>query len=1318
MMKIGNFNPLIRLKMLHRYISALLFLAAITFLPAQRTGKESVAIAGQQTLKSGAFIDINSAADPQAAYSIDQLIKEVLVSGGGNCTANVTNVQVSPNLQPSNNSRSWGYFNRRTTGFPFESGVVLVTGSASNAANTFIPTVLSGALPSSQDVDLAAAINMNLSEMYDATYIQFDFVPVTDQLKFEYLFASEEYEGNNSCTYGDGFALLIKKVGDPTYTNLAVLPNNAGPVSVTNIHPYINASCPAVNVQYFAGMNNPPVQTNLAGRTVPLTATATVIPGQIYRFKIVLADNKDDKYDSAVFLKAGSFNIGVEIKDPTGAVIPKNTTLCTGQSLVLNAATAVPGATYQWSLNGTPISGATSSTYTVSHAGTYSVAVLVPGSTCPGTAQTTVTMVTTPVVQNATLTQCAPAATTLFDLTSAQPNISTTPGVIFQYYATLADAQAGNSNTIAAPTAYSSGNAKVYVRVSNGNCYQIAELNLVVNINPAAPVISASSSVLCNNGSVVLTSNYPNGNVWSTGATTQSITVNTPGTYTLTNNAGACPGSPSSITIAAATDPALSITGNTVLCPNSSTVLTATTAMPGVTFVWNTGATGTSLSVTAPGTYTVTATTSEGCTYTKSVVVTADTVPNLQISGNLSFCAGATTTLTASGTGIQSYQWSNGTLGPTLTVSTPGTYTVTGISSGGCSYTSTVTVVQNPVPVAQASSLSVCSAGTTATFNLTSAQASISTQSGVTFAFYADLADATAGNANTIINPASYNSPTATVYVLVSNGLCKVVVPLQLNVVPELNPTITSSAQAICGNTPVTLQSNYATGNLWSTGATTSSITVSTPGTYTLTVSSPTCGTKSTTINVVKDADPNLQISGPATFCEGSTAILTVSSNAQVISYQWSNGTTGATTSISTAGTYTVTATTEHGCTFTKSITVNTTPTPIVNIAAPPVINCTNSTVQINASASIVQQGATILWTASNGGNITSGANTLTPTVNQPGTYTVTITNPGANQCSSSGSVTVIKDITPPTTTINTATTTICAGGTAVLTAGGAATYNWGNGLTGNGNTQTVSPTTTTTYTVTGVGSNGCVGNTVSLTINVVPAIISPIHDVQFCKGESVILDAGSGPNYTYQWSTGATTQTITINEAGPYAVTISNGVCSKTFTIAATYTPVPVIKDIRYENNALTITTDQPAGTPLEYSVDGGITWQASNVFNNVLGNATYQILVRVANKNCYSTTPYYTYQVINAITPNDDGHNDALDLTAVSMYENFGGAIYDRYGKELFVFTPNTPIWKGYYLSNKVKTGTYWYVLHWLDPYSKKPIERSGWILVKNVE
>lgn len=1449
-------------------------------MPAQNR-TQSVQNPSTHSLKAGAFIDVNAAGYPQSSYSISQLISDVLISGSSNCTGTISNVIVSPNLAVSNPGRSWGYFNKGTTAFPFNAGVVLMTGPAANAGNAFIASALgtgtTGTLTTGGDTDLATALNVNNAQLSDATFIQFDFVPVSNQVSFQYIFASEEYEGSFPCSFSDGFALLIKKVTDPTYTNIAVLPGTGGPVSVTNIRPAITGSCGAVNEQYFAGYNSSNTETNFSGRTVPLTATATVTPGETYRFKMVLADfsattTPDRSYDTGVFLKAGSFNLGVQLTDPSGNPLPPSITICEGSSKVITTNVNVPGATFQWLLNNVPIPGATSNTYTVSQAGTYTLQVFQPGSVCPVTADITVAIQPLPVANNAVLTTCTADATAVFNLTLAESSISSTSGVTFSYYANLADAMAGNTATISNPTSYTSGNATVYVLVKNGACGKVANLTLQITPPPPSPTITASSTAICAGGTVTLTSSNSTGNTWSTGQTTQSITVNAPGTYTVTNTVSGCTSAPASVTINAAANPNLQITGNLAFCQGSSTVLTATANGSGNTFLWSTGAATPAITVNTAGTFTVTVTTAEGCQFSQTATTTIDTPPvaqnaalnicsaastgtfdltsaqpsistslgvtftyyvnqadaiaangsfitnptshvspsatiyvlvkkgtcatvvqlqltvsqsvtptitasapaicgsnsvtltsnyatgntwstgqtsqsitvstpgtytltvttgnctgsaatitlaadadpNLQISGNNFYCTGGTTTLTATGTGISSYLWSTGATTPSITVSSAGTYTVTATMPGGCQFQKSVTVTQSPVPSVQNASQTTCSDSSTFTFNLTTSEPNISSTSGVTFTYYTNLGDATAGNANFIAVPTAHNSGNAIIYVRVSNGNCFAIAELLLTVVVTPTPTITQSAPAICAGTPVTLTSSYATGNVWSTGQTTQSITVTTPGTYSLTTSNGNCVSAPVSVNIVSNPNPNVQITGNLAFCQGGSTTLTATATGTGLTYSWSNGGNAASTTVNAAGTYTVTVTTSGGCQFTASATVTSQPAPVINIVQPGQIDCTNPTVTINASGSTFQTGATILWTASAGGNIVSGANTLTPTVNQGGNYTLTITNPTGLNCSSSQTVTVVKNTTPPVIGVTASTTTVCSGDPVVLTASGGVIYTW-TGLTGTGDTQTVNPTTTTTYTVTGTAGNGCPGNTASITINVVPAITSTLEDVMFCKGLSGILDAGSGPNYTYLWNTGETTQTITVDTPGTYTVTISNGVCSKAFSATVSYTPVPVFKEITYENGVLTIIIENV--TPdMEYSIDGGMTWQNSNIFTNVQANTNYNIFVRVKGNSCYSSVEYYTYTIRNVLTPNGDGYNDYLDFTEASKFPNFAAAIFDRYGKEVFRVKPGKTIWNGTYINQNVPTASYWYQIRWTDPVSHKNIEKTGWILLKN--
>src|SRR5690606_21243318 len=113
----------------------------------------------------------------------------------------------------------------------------------------------------------------------------------------------------------DAFAFLLRPATGGAWQNLAVLPNSNVPVMVTSVHPTIPGSngCAAQNEQYFGGFNGFEHPTNFNGQTVVLTAKATVMPGVTYHIKLVIADEENIRYDSAIFLAGGSFSVGTDI---------------------------------------------------------------------------------------------------------------------------------------------------------------------------------------------------------------------------------------------------------------------------------------------------------------------------------------------------------------------------------------------------------------------------------------------------------------------------------------------------------------------------------------------------------------------------------------------------------------------------------------------------------------------------------------------------------------------------------------------------------------------------------------------------------------------------------------------------------------------------------------------------------------------------------------------------------------------------------------------------------------------------------------------
>jgi len=337
----------------------------------------------------GQIIRINHSAFPESSYGPEQLIEDILISGG--CTS-VDNFSFQVNGAPTDRYiKSYGYFKKHVgNNFPFEEGIILTTGRAYLGGNITSDILDGPPFPSFDnkqggDSDLEKALGQ--TNTYDATFIKFNFVPLTDEISFRFLMASEEYDGAFECDFSDSFAFLLREVGEVNYTNLAVLPDGT-PVSVTNINnssSVFNNSCVDClgcedcdidncncdnNINYFEAYYTG--DTNYGGRTVVLTASSIVVPNKVYEIKLVVADQGNALMDSAIFFEAGSFNIGVNLGQDR-IVAKGNPAGCDGDSITLDATLTLPGTTYKWFRNDMELVGETNSTLNVTINGKYQV---------------------------------------------------------------------------------------------------------------------------------------------------------------------------------------------------------------------------------------------------------------------------------------------------------------------------------------------------------------------------------------------------------------------------------------------------------------------------------------------------------------------------------------------------------------------------------------------------------------------------------------------------------------------------------------------------------------------------------------------------------------------------------------------------------------------------------------------------------------------------------------------------------------------------------------------------------------------------------
>lgn len=245
---------------------------------------------------------------------------------------------------------------------------------------------------------------------------------------------------------------------------------------------------------------------------------------------------------------------------------------------------------------------------------------------------------------------------------------------------------------------------------------------------------------------------------------------------------------------------------------------------------------------------------------------------------------------------------------------------------------------------------------------------------------------------------------------------------------------------------------------------------------------------------------------------------------------------------------------------------------------------------------------------------------------------------------------------------------------------------------------------------------NGCY-SVARVNLKVIQPVPSAVlKDKTICAENRTTLDAGPGFD-GYEWSTGATTQSIQGVPIGAYWVKLKTGNCITVQNVNVYAATQPVIASIDINSN--TITVNATGGTaPYEYS-SNGTTWQTSNVLT-ALPRGENRVYLRDAN-NCVPVMIEVTVpNLINAITPNGDNINDEVDYTALAYKKDLVFTVYNRYGNKVHEAGKiRNYTWNGMSSGKKLSTGTYWYTITWKEnDAAATPTKYTGWILLKNRE
>lgn len=219
--------------------------------------------------------------------TVNDLVKNVLAGGG---------VEIM-NIQYSVGTGNIGFFNGKKSNIGLDSGIILSTGKVTDAIgpNDVGNKGSSNNLPGDADLQL---LSPNFPT-YDATWITFYFTPQANQIKFRFVFASEEYPENINKNYNDVFGFFITGPGFTGNQNIALIPSTTDPISIQTINANTNSS-------YYIDNSNG-TSTQFDAFTKVIEINATVQPCKVYTLKFAIADVKDFIYDSGIFIEAQSF---------------------------------------------------------------------------------------------------------------------------------------------------------------------------------------------------------------------------------------------------------------------------------------------------------------------------------------------------------------------------------------------------------------------------------------------------------------------------------------------------------------------------------------------------------------------------------------------------------------------------------------------------------------------------------------------------------------------------------------------------------------------------------------------------------------------------------------------------------------------------------------------------------------------------------------------------------------------------------------------------------------------------------------------------
>lgn len=863
----------------------------------------------------------------------------------------------------------------------------------------------------------------------------------------------------------------------------------------------------------------------------------------------------------------------------------------TGSATVQGAGGWPGGYSYVWNNGqmGEELTGITQGTYTVT---------ITDDQGCTKSKSFPFTQSPPPVAVIAPPAQISCAAPTIQINASGS---SAGSDIVYNWFASNGGHIVSGGNT-ATPIVDAAGTYTIQIVDNATSCSAFGSTAVTTNIALPTSNAGPAFAISCNQATATLQGSGSSGSgfayLWTasnggnivSGAGTLTPLTNAAGTYTLkvTNTANGCTSTSNTTVTGNSTSLGAVATGGTLTCTAPNVALNVAAVGSGITYQWsgpnNFSSQAQSPVVTTEGTYSVVATDpSSGCTGSSAAAVTANnTVPGASASGGILTCNVLSIILNGTTPAANTtYAWTgpnnfaSSLQSPSVALS--GSYElVISDTQNGCTSTATALVEQNttsPVAAAMASGNINCNAQQVQINGTASSQ-------GANFEYLWSGGNiVSGGNSLTPVvdAPAAYT-------LVVTNQLngCSNTTLVNVNQSTPVSTTA-STANILCnGATNGTASAMAGGGNgiyayLWTTGATTPSIENLSAGTYSVVVTDSEGCTAVSSATVSQPAALATNATATAQTANGvndGTASATPSGGTAGYTYLWNTSEITSTIANLAPGSYTVSVTDANNCISIEVVTVNSFNCAIAATVAASPVTCFGGN---NGGAAVSLTGAAnpVTYAWSTGGNAAEISNLTV------GTYTVLVTD--GNNCPASLNVIISQPQQLLANAIATQETAAGANdGTAAATpVGGTGTYTylWNTGAT----TALITGLAPGSYSVAVTDNNGCVSNQIVTVNSFDCAIASQFSLVNVtCNGltngsATVVLNGGIAP-FSYLWSNGGITPTISNLAAGNYGVEVTdNNGCVIEANTAITQ-PTALITTVLSVTN--TICTNDPSGS------------------------------------------------------------------------------------------------------------------------------------------